>query len=274
MKNRTIAASFILSATAIWVLAAGCSEDETKAINGGNTADNNAIIADHVAAADFWRIPPPQIADARSNYRIFYVHTSHGSQIISGMEVLQDSSPIYDFNTGEGTLQIEEYGDDLGHNGDTSWVAITRARLDQPDSINMVMWSWCAGCSDNTVEGINVYLEAVNRLEEEYPDVVFVYMTGHLDGTGPDGNLYARNNQIREYCIANNKILFDFADVESYDPDGNYYPDADDACGWCVDWCSSHPCPTCGCSHSHCFNCYLKGKAFWWMMARIAGWDG
>ena len=27
-------------------------------------------------------------------------------------------------------------------------------------------------------------------------------------------------------------------------------------------------------AHSHCLNCYQKGKAFWWMMARIAGWDG
>ena len=39
------------------------------------------------------------------------------------------------------------------------------------------------------------------------------------------------------------------------------------------DWCASHSCPTCGdCPHSHCFNCYQKGKAFWWMMAKIYGW--
>jgi hypothetical protein len=27
------------------------------------------------------------------------------------------------------------------------------------------------------------------------------------------------------------------------------------------------------CAHSHCFNCYLKGKAFWWLLARMAGWS-
>ena len=53
-------------------------------------------------------------------------------------------------------------------------------------------------------------------------------MTGHLDGTGPSGNLYARNDQIRDYCVANGKVLFDFADIESWDPGGVYYPDEDD----------------------------------------------
>ncbi len=48
-------------------------------------------------------------------------------------------------------------------------------------------------------------------------------MTGHTDGTGETGNLNLRNDQVRNYCIANDKILFDFADIESYDPDGNSY---------------------------------------------------
>ncbi len=114
----------------------------------------------------------------------------------------------------------------------------------------------------------------MNELEIDFPDVTFIYMTGHLDGTGPDGNLYIRNNQIRSYCTANNKILFDFADIESYDPDGTYYPDESDACIWCSDWCDTRTCPDCiSCAHSHCYNCYLKGKAWWWMMTKIQGWS-
>jgi len=72
-------------------------------------------------------------------------------------------------------------------------------------------------------------------------------MTGHLDGTGEDGNLHQRNNQIRNYCLANNKVLFDFADTESYDPDGNYFLDrgANDGCyysggNWADKWCGAN----------------------------------
>ncbi|MBU8870977.1 MAG: hypothetical protein KOO60_08975 [Gemmatimonadales bacterium] len=71
----------------------------------------------------------------------------------------------------------------------------------------------------------------MNQLELDFPDMVFVYMTGHLDGTGTDGVLYRSNNRIRNYCAANDKVLFDFADIESYDPDGEYYPDETDTCG-------------------------------------------
>ena len=79
-------------------------------------------------------------------------------------------------------------------------------------------------------------------------------MTGHLDTTGVDGNLHQRNEQIREYCSTNNKWLFDFADIESNDPDGYYYLDkaAYDTCSYdsdgngsqdangVIDWQNSH----------------------------------
>jgi len=227
-----------------------------------------AIITNHNSSADFELIPESYFEQIRTDYRIFYGRTSHGYQIIVGLNELEDENSLYNLPT------FHEYSDDLGHIGDTSWVPPTRDWLDNHPDYNVVMWSWCGGCSNNSEEGINVYLNAMNRLEQDYSGVTFIYMTGHLDGTGPDGNLYARNNQIREYCVTNDKVLFNFADIESYDPNGNYYPYGGDGCEWCHDWCSSHPCPTCNCPHSHCFNCYLKGKAFWWMMARIAGWDG
>ena len=73
---------------------------------------------------------------------------------------------------------------------------------------------------------------------------------------------------------AHNKILFDFADVESHDPSGAYHPDETDACNWCSATCAANHCPTCGsCAHSHCFNCYQRGKAFWWLLARLSGWN-
>jgi len=232
------------------------------------SARADAIVADHSGVAEFASIPDSVIEDVRADYQFFYGHTSHGSQIMTGLGLLADEDPLYTKPT------FHEYGDDLGHNGDTSWVPPTRNYLNSHPDCNVVMWSWCGGCSDNTEEGINIYLNAMNGLEQDYPDVTFIYMTGHLDGTGPDGNLYAWNNQIRAYCADSGKVLFDFADIESWDPDGNYYPDESDGCSWCYTWCSSHSCPSCGCAHSHCLNCYLKGKGFWWMMARVSGWPG
>ncbi len=226
-----------------------------------------AIVADHQAVTAVDSIPIAYVDSVSNNYHIFYVHTSHGSQIMTGLAEIYAENGSYD------PPYFYEYGDDLGLNGDTSWAPPTRAYLNAHTECNLAMFSWCGGVSDNTEAGINIYLAKMEELEADYPGVIFIYMTGHLDGTGPSGNLYLRNNQIRNYCLANDKVLFDFADIESWDPGGNYYPLETDACNWCYDWCAVHTCPSCGCAHSHCFNCYLKGKAWWWMMARLSGWN-
>lgn len=246
---------------------------------------NDAIIANH-ESINIKNIPDQYIESAK-NLRMYYWHTSHGSQIISGLEMVYSVLGYkYAFNaSGVPSFYVEDNaGTDLGHNGNLAWVNTTRSRLETGPLPDIVMWSWCGGCSDNTESGIQAYLSAMNQLEIDYPDVTFIYMTGHLDGTGIDGNLHMRNEQIRHYCIENNKILFDFADIESYDPSGNFFLDkgADDACNydsgnWAVEWCDEHPgeCHDCNhCAHSHCLNCWMKGKAFWWLLAKISGWDG
>ena len=51
---------------------------------------------------------------------------------------------------------------------------------------------------------------------------------------------------------------------------------------WAAEWLADNPgselavlAAGCGdCAHSQTLNCVLKGRAFWWMMARIAGWAG
>jgi len=263
-------------------------------------------------------IPVFWIEQAKTQFRITYGHTSHGSQIVTGMITLNNTlgcSPLskscndydcisalygfcddyayYLYGAGNdiappGVLSFfdSRMAGDLGHNGDTTWATTTRNHLDgYGNSRNFVMWSWCGGVSDNTEAGINIYLNTMNQLETDYPDVTFIYMTGHLDGGGETGDLHIRNNQIRAYCITNNKILFDFADIESYNPDWDYFLDlnANDGCyytggNWADEWCAANPgsdlCAPCSCAHSRALNCNLKGRAFWWMLARIAGWPG
>ena len=258
-----------------------------------NRLIHNPIIIDHLCA-DIDQVPEQWIIKAKSEFRMAYGHTSHGSQIISGMEVLFSRSELYSFdhdgNDGALSLHNRLPGGDLGNPDRTEWYHRTRNLLAHPDcNRNLVMWSWCGQVSSASANEINTYLNLMAQLELEFPQVIFVYMTGHLDGSGEDGNLHQRNNQIREFCQTNNKVLFDFADIESYDPDGNYFRDkyADDHCNydsdgnltrdanWAEEWCAANPgeCSFCSCAHSHSLNCDLKGRAFWWMMARLAGWE-
>lgn len=258
------------------------------------------IIIDHTCT-DVSKIPDYWIEQAKENLRIGYGHTSHGSQLVTGIEAIRDKKGelfTYSYSSWglvPGKFLNDLWGnaggaDDLGHEGDLGWRNATKTMLKKANNDrNVVMWAWCGGVSKNTQAGINTYLNAMAALEFQYPDVTFIYMTGHLNGSDVIGNLHARNEQIRSYCRANNKVLFDFADIESYDPDGNYFLNrrGDDNCdykggNWAIEWMAANPnsdlakiVNVCGtCSHSQRLNCVLKGSAFWWMMARIAGWEG
>jgi hypothetical protein len=223
-----------------------------------------AIIADHNAVVEFDLIDNSYFDQVRSQANIFYMHTSHGRQILDGIDKLTLEDPIYSRPT------FAEYASDAGAN----WVPYAQDHLNNNPDCNMFIISWCGQLSSDLATRVPGYLDKMSQLEAEYPAVTFVYMTGHLDGTGISGPLKVNNDLIRDYCAANNKVLFDFADIESYDPDGNYYPNDSETCAWCDDWCGSQGCADdCVCAHSHCYNCYIKGKAFWWMMARLWGWS-
>ena len=262
---------------------------------------SDPMIIDH-RHADLADVPLRWIDAAKRDLHIAYGHTSHGSQITTGMTGLTrfanapHGGSTYAWNNG-GTGGALDLADtpfsgayDLGAPSWTAWEAETRAYLAGHPEINVVIWSWCGEVTYATEANIDTYLSLMNGLENDYPEVSFVYMTGHLDGYTYGTNPFIRNQQIRDYCLANDKILYDFNDIESYDPDGNYYADkrADDGCNydsdgdgiresnWAIDWQNAHPGEwyECDPDHTQPLNGNLKAYAAWWLWARLGGWDG
>lgn len=279
-KNRPLIKNFI-APLVIFLLLSTVTHGQTLTI-------------DHTCT-DIKRIPQEALEKAKALWKVAYGHTSHGSQVVSGMVALKQSHPkLFGFGNSQdqGLVLLDRTPKgDLGNPDRTSWAQRTREFLNGPGKdINVVMWSWCGQVSKASEKDIQTYLDLMAGLEKEFPNVKFIYMTGHLDGSGKSGNLHRGNEQIREFCKNNGKTLFDFADIESWDPDGkiNFMElHANDKCdykengvtkNWAEEWIQNNPehgiaLPN-SAAHSKPLNGALKGRAFWWMMARLTGWDG
>lgn len=271
-------------------LLASCSD--TTRIGTGLGEGGAGRIIDH-GSATVADLASSRVEKAKAELVVAYWHTSHGSQLITGMDGMDaffGGTGLYVLN-GSGGLALHEEGTDIGNPGIAQFEASVRTYLAANPATNVVMASWCGQVSSASSDTIADYLARMESLEGDFPGVTFVYMTGHSDGTGREGNLHLRNRQIRDYCVAHGKYLYDFYDIEYYDPDGRYYGDrhVNDACDWDSDgdgspdagsnwataWQSSHAvdvywwnCPS---AHSQPLNANRKAMAAWQLFALIAG---
>jgi parallel beta-helix repeat protein len=219
------------------------------------------IIIDH-RHTNVNQIPSCWIDRAQQNLKIAYSHASHGDQLVSGMEALKSyDSSKYDLMVGwdwsesswnTNKLYLREYQgweDDYNmfpgisdqyysyaHSSDVShtldvWHDLTRTYLNGDSgggvggNINVMMWSWC-GTGDGNSNAITTsrvqteYLDEMRSLMDDYPGVKFVLMTIH----SPPSYSSTQNAVIRNWCNSNSDcILFDFADIEEYNPQGTSF---------------------------------------------------
>lgn len=259
------------------------------------------VIIDH-NSTDLAQIPDKWIDGVKSNVKWHYAHTSHGNQLLTGLRTIMRKDPKYAASIGNRFLPVAKnalcvFDGQKNYRGVTPeryWSSEEGRRstlevLDYYPKINVSMWSWCRQLDKYSKAQLQSYLEAMDIFQAKHPDVMFVYMTGNAQAGSRKGyNRYLRNNQLRDWIKNNpkkNRILFDFADLDSwwYNPvlkkwEQATYQYSDGAKS--IDIPIEHPhfhgrkeFHTTYACHTTYESCEQKGKAVWWMMAILAGWE-
>jgi hypothetical protein len=197
------------------------------------------LIIDH-HCTDLKKIPLEWINQAKANLHIGYGHTSHGGQIISGLDAIaefyEDGPYQYNSSGNGGALHLFE-GCGYCSNGELiydlsyeeEWYPSVKRYLNDHPNSNVIMYSWC----DIYSHDVDYYLKRMDSLVNKFgpggtdarTDVSFVYMTGHANSGDHCQWTHEANQKIRNHCITKNRILLDFNDIERWNPDGVYFGD-------------------------------------------------
>lgn len=261
-----------------------------SAVHSANCS--SPLIIDHVCT-NLTQIPDQWIDAVQANFRMHYVHTSHGEQLTVGLQRIESKNAKYSVAIGNQTLPNESEafciydnkdGDPSSYWSSNEWengMNRTRQTLRAHPSIKISMFVWCIDLYYESAGYVQAYLDSMTRLENEFPGVHFIYSTCHAQyDWDPQYNIngynrYLRNQQIRNYCTQHNKILYDFEDLDSW-----WFNPATQKWEQNTAVVQNHVIPM---QHSHYEgdqaghttyeSCEQKGKATWWMLAKIAGWN-
>ena len=235
-----------------------------------------------------------------------------GDQSLFGITNNSPSTNKLDFRDYSISSYAESGTDaaDLSRN-ETAFIQATRNFLDDPDNavINVVMWSWCNIAGHNVSDN---YLPGMGTLISEYgangtkigtgsgqrvTPVTFIFMTGHAnvnDNVG-DGKPKNQAELITAYCDTNKQYCLDYYSIDTHDMENNYREDTGDdgnsteyGGNFYKDWQNSHTLGTdwfenkqtpggsvaYGAHNSQHITANRKAYAMWWILARIAGWNG
>lgn len=234
------------------------------------------------------QVPASCISQLQSgNFVFHYAHRSHGAQIIEGAQSIMTTDPTYGFDSEwceapatTGVLPIWDgmtpatgnYVQPEQYWASQAGMDEVRGILSQNPILKYTLWAWSYEISEQTEASVQQYLEALSTLEAEFPDVTFIYMTGTAEEELNAANRAERNQQIRDYCQANGKVLYDFEDLDAW-YNGEQHTILVDGVSVPLEHPEyNHPDPN-GYNDTHTTqsSCENKARAFWTMVAALEG---
>ncbi len=191
-----------------------------------------ALIIDHKSSQDFDSIQDDQIQLAKERLYVLQIGSTYSDQIVQGMKAIATdtkyaygdaiSTSYLSFRTlPDGISGCQSINDcnKLNQDGDSLFYLANKNYLDQNPEINTILWLW----TDISGQNIDLYINSMEKLIAEYPSKIFIFSTSNTDGSGESSETFLKNKKIKDYASENNKILFDFYDMEATNPSGESF---------------------------------------------------
>ena len=277
---------------------------------GGISSPANMIVVDHRSVELFERIPE-QYIQAAANLRMFFMDRSVGQNIYEGLECLRYPTdeaapnacrrwthPVPEFSVDPEThgwsrpggydsskwvYMFWPNGCDMWYDKVRCFIEYIQPRVSQYDVVSYQFSYLEVGTGStiadspggffyNNPNRYDVYeFEAFASTLPPQNKLTFYWTTSLARSIGTiESETF--NNQTRQYAAANNKILFDVADILSHDPYGN--PCFDSISGTYKAICRHYTTESPG-GHLGSVSAgkIRVAKAYWVLMARLAGWN-
>ncbi|MCX7736080.1 MAG: T9SS type A sorting domain-containing protein [Candidatus Kapabacteria bacterium] len=241
------------------------------------------IIIDHTCIQKFESIPEAVLPDL-AKLRVMFRHASVGTTINNALDCLQGTRnnpaecknyPPYKYDRRN--FQCQARGNSGWYGKVDDFVTEVQNQLNDFDIFSFKycyldgldgLQEPCDKDFKSVQKAWNYLRDKMEFLEKKYPNKIFVWWSIPLTQVGQLCT-DTLNNMIRNYVKQNNKILFDIADMQCYDENGNYQVNSN---GWEIAYkpfCGEQQ-PGAQACHPNWTGSIRIAKAFWWMVYQLS----